>query len=92
MTKRDMQVAVVAILETLAETADGWAPETMCYLPLVQTMNITLQDWYVVRGIMERTGFVTCEHDTVLITDKGRDIIKRIAADRAAARAAKEKT
>jgi hypothetical protein len=90
VTKRDLQIAVLAVLETLAESSLGSAPESYCYLPLGQVMVCTLDDWRMIKDVMVGAGLVTAEHDQLFITDKARDLVKRIAEDRAVAKARKE--
>jgi len=84
MTKTDATVAVIAILETLAESKEGWAPETYLYLPLQQAIpGFTLDDWAYIRGVLEETGYVHIEHNVVTLTDRGHDIVKKLAEERA---------
>ena len=83
MTVNEMTAAVLAILETLAE-GEGWAPEGHCYAALM-VGGATLEDWQAVVSVMTRMGVVTREGGHVIrITDKGRDLSARFAAERAA--------
>lgn len=79
MNKRQMMKAACAILTTLAETPDGWAPSGHLYMAL-QTVDAnvyTLSAYYELLGAMgdwiEQEG-----QEVVRITSAGRAIAARI--------------
>ena len=87
MTRSDAMTGIVATLETLDESKQGWAPESYVYLPLSMGLKINLDDWQKLLGIMVDLGYVSRDGDTVVITDAGRAFSRKVTAERIAAKA-----
>lgn len=74
MDKKELLLRVAAILTTLNES--DWSPETMLYLGT----GSNLDEWMQVKFLLVSSGMVTAQHDTLAITDKGRELANRINA------------
>lgn len=85
MTKNDINVALIVILETLSE-GRGEAPSGYIYAALQtsdpQTYTLSAYTW--VLSVLTRSDLVTLEDDVVTITAKGRELAGQIAAARRA--------
>jgi hypothetical protein len=81
MTRNEANVILAAILETVAEVND--APSGHMYAALMG--KVSLDDYNELLGIARNVGLVTVSPaHLVSITDKGRQMVEKIKAHRAA--------
>jgi hypothetical protein len=82
MTARDrINIALAAVLSTLAETPDGEAPQGILAAALLH-QEVPFE---TVRAILVAGRLVECEGSVMRITERGREMARRIneaAADR----------
>ena len=81
LTREQINLAMCAILTTIADVEDG-APSGTLYMAL-QTADAnayTLDAYYRVLSLLTESGCVTVEHNIVAITGKGRALAAKIEA------------
>lgn len=83
MTREQTNVALAAILETLAEVPEG-SPSGVLYAAL-QMNNAEVYDlgsYQMVLNMLERAQLVTVDNHFVTITDKGKELARQVSAHR----------
>ena len=81
MTRKEANVFLAAILEIAAETPGG-APSGPMYAAMMG--KLSLDDYQGLVQIAKECDLVTEEHHVVSITSKGREMVAKIKAARAA--------
>jgi len=85
MTRKEANIYLAAILETLAEGENGEAPEGILYAGIA-TAGASFGDWQAITNIL--LAGLLCERTPgpcLKLTDKGRKAVERIAEARATA-------
>jgi hypothetical protein len=73
-TRDDLNIALGAVLVTLAESPDGEAPQGILAAALLH-QNVPFD---VIRAILVASGLVECQGDVMRITARGREIAAKI--------------
>jgi len=74
MTRKETNIYLCSILSTALETEPEPFPESMAYL----AMGSRIDDWNVIKALLDSAGLATFKGHAISLTDKGRALAKKI--------------